>query len=150
LLDRITNPMTMIALLLFVLGAGMLIPLFHDGVAETMAKDSSCNEHVCSVPELRFGMGIGAGVMFFIGGILFFIGMDFGGRFLKRSSSGPLSSALSTQGVDSAFASAAADPATTVLPAQGEIDRLQKLTELRAAGLITQDEFEQHRERIRG
>ena len=56
--------------------------------------------------------------------------------------------ALRTHGIDAAHATAAADPATPVEDKGEPVDRLQKLTQLRAANLITQEEYLEHRKRV--
>jgi hypothetical protein len=56
--------------------------------------------------------------------------------------------ALERYGIDVAHGVAAAAPATSVEPPATPLDRLQKLTELRDSGLITDKEFEQQKARI--
>jgi hypothetical protein len=56
--------------------------------------------------------------------------------------------ALARHGIDVAHGVAAAAPTTSVQPPATPLDRLQKLTELRQAGLITEDEFEKQKARI--
>lgn len=56
--------------------------------------------------------------------------------------------ALARHGIDVAHGVAAAAPATPVEPPSSPLDRLQKLTELKDAQLITDEEFEHERTRI--
>jgi hypothetical protein len=56
--------------------------------------------------------------------------------------------ALARHGIDVAHGVAVAAPTTSIERAGTPLDRLQKLTELKDAGLITEQEFEQQRARI--
>jgi hypothetical protein len=56
--------------------------------------------------------------------------------------------ALQRHGVDAAHSTAAADPTTSIEDKGTPMDRMAKLKELRAADLITQEEFEQQRRRV--
>jgi hypothetical protein len=56
--------------------------------------------------------------------------------------------ALRKHGIDAAHSTAAADPTTPIQVTGTTTDRLAKLKELRSASLITEQEFEQHKQRI--
>jgi hypothetical protein len=56
--------------------------------------------------------------------------------------------ALARHGIDVAHDVAAAAPTTSVQPPATPLDRLQKLAELKDAGLITEEEFATHKARI--
>lgn len=56
--------------------------------------------------------------------------------------------ALEKHGIDVAHSTAAADPTTPVSESGAPVDRMAKLSELRDANLITEQEFEDHRKRI--